>query len=196
MEPGMRADGRSGVVAGFGALGAVPFAIPECPIEQTIRARDPQVRSALHDEAKRRGQRADAWLVADTDGARALAKTESALRPLVAGIVERHGDAVVVSAPRVRYVHRPQLAEPWMRIHASGPSILLPLILRDLDRRKGRTVRIDDHGGPFQLEAEAPLANLLGYAEWLDELCEGRAELSLRLVRYSAVDLDDGPEAA
>jgi translation elongation factor EF-G len=57
-------------------------------------------------------------------------------------------------------------------------------------------VRIDDHGGPFQLEAEAPLANLLGYAEWLDELCEGRAELSLRLVRYSAVDLDDGPEAA
>lgn len=194
----MRTDTMDAASPGAGhARGVVPLALPECPIEQVIRARDASTRSALHEEARARpARRADAWLIADAEGVRAIARSEGALRPFVAGIVERHGAAVVVGAPRVRYSHRPTLSEPWMRITASGPSGLLPLILRDLDRRKGRTLRIDDHGGPFALEAEAPLANLLGYADWLDELCEGRADLAMRLVRYAAVDVDPGPEAA
>lgn len=193
----MRLETSGAWSAGSLARGAVPLAIPECPIEQAVRTRDPGVRNALRDQARGRPPRqADAWLVAADEGVRIVARTEGALRPVVAGIVERHGRDVVVSAPRVRYVHRPCLAEPWMRIVATGPAALLPLVLRDLGRRKGRTVRIDDHGGPFALVADAPLANLLGYAEWFEDLCEGRGDVSLRLVRYVTIDLDDGPDAA
>ena len=46
------------------------------------------------------------------------------------------------------------------------------------------------------IEAEAPLANLLGYGDWLDDLAEGRADLSMWLARYVPVDVDDGPDAA
>lgn len=193
----MRREAFGESPAGSVARGVVPLATPECPIEQAVRARFPAARAALHEAARLRPDpRGDAWLVAVDEGVRVLAKTEGALRPVVAGIVERHGRDVVVSAPRVRYMHRPNLAEPWMRIDATGPAALLPLVLRDLERRMGRTVRIDDHGGPFALEADAPLANLLGYAEWFDDLCEGRGVVSLRLLRYATVDLDDGPDAA
>lgn len=177
--------------------GAASLAFPEHPIEQSIRSPDPRVRSELAGEALRRRPRDDdARLVAEPDGARVLARTEGALAPVVAALSDRYGRDVVVGAPRVRYAHRPRYAEPWMRLSMSGPSSFLPLVLRDLARRKGRVVRVDEHGGPFALEAEAPLANLLGYADWLADLCEDRAELSMRLARYATVDLDDGPDAA
>lgn len=184
-------------VIGGRASGAVPLATPAYPIEQAIRSRDPLVRSRLHDEARRRSARhSDAWLYADPEGVRVRATTERALLPLVAHVVERHGNSVVVGAPRVRYVHRPRLSEPWMRIDVSGPAVLLPLVLRDLERRKSRLLRAEELEDRFAIDAEAPLANLLGYADWLDELSEERAEVSMRFARYEAVEVDDGPEAA
>lgn len=134
---------------GWGRVrGVLPLALPECPIEQAIRARDARAQAALLDEAQKRPDRStDAWLVADADGVRAIARTEGALRRLVSDIVERHAPEVVAGAPRVRYAHRPTLSEPWMRIAASGPVALLPLVLRDLERRRGRTLRVTDHGG-------------------------------------------------
>ena len=68
--------------------------------------------------------------------------------------------------------------------------------MRDLARRKARVLRVEQHRGPFVIEAEAPLANLLGYGDWLDDLAEGRADLSMWLARYVPVDVDDGPDAA
>lgn len=193
----MRTDAMRAMPGWGRARGVLPLALPECPIEQAIRARDPRAQSALLDEARKRPDRfTDAWLVADADGVRAIARTEGALRQLVAGIVERHAPEVTAGAPRVRYVHRPTLSEPWMRITASGPAALLPLVLRDLERRRGRTLRVTDHGGPFEMQAEAPLANLLGYADWYDELCERRGWLAIELARYAPVDVDPGPDAA
>ena len=108
----------------------------------------------------------------------------------------RFRDGIVVGSPTVRYAHGAQLLEPWMVVLMSGPAHFLPLIQRDLARRQARILRVEDHRGPFLLEAEAPLANLLGYAAWLDELAEGSADLSMWLARYVPVVVDDGPEAA
>jgi len=55
---------------------------------------------------------------------------------------------------------------------------------------------IGDHGGAFVLETEAPLASLLGYADWFDALVEGDADLSMWLWRYVPIVVDDGPKAA
>lgn len=193
----MRTDAMRAMPGWGRARGVLPLALPECPIEQLIRARGSRAQSALRAEAQKRPERlADAWLVADVEGVRAIARSEGALRRFVSDIVERHAPEIIASAPRVRYAYRPTLSEPWMRITASGPTALLPLVLRDLERRRGRTLRVTDHGGPFDLEAEAPLANLLGYADWYDELCEGRAWLTMQLARYAPVDVDPGPDAA
>ena len=64
-----------------------------------------------------------------------------------------------------------------------------------LPGRRGHFRRIDDTAKRFVLEAEAPLAGLLGYAAWLDELTESDAEASMWLSRYVPID-DDGPHAA
>lgn len=182
--------------AGFPRTAPAP-GFPEFPIEQSLRCVDPSLHAALAREAGRRAPRdRDAWLVVDPRGACAIARTEGALRPLVGDLAARHGPRLVVGAPRVRYVHRPRLAEPWMRMQLSGPAVFLPPILADLARRKGRTLRLDEHGGPFALAAEAPLAHLLGYADWLADLCEGGVDLSMRLARYVPLQVPEGPDAA
>ena len=135
-------------------------------------------------------------VVAEPAGVRVLARSEGALRPVVDGLRGRFRDGIVVGSPTVRYAHGAQLLEPWMVVLMSGPAHFLPLIQRDLARRQARILRVEDHRGPFVLEAEAPLANLLGYADWLDELVEGSADLSMWLARYVPVVVDDGPEAA
>ena len=37
---------------------------------------------------------------------------------------------------------------------------------------------------------------VIQHADWLDELVEGHADLSMWLARYVPVEVDDGPEAA
>ena len=178
--------------------GATPLMHPECPIEQRLHSADSRVQSELLREAWHRHPPAGegAMVVAESAGVRVLARSEGALRPVVDGLRGRFRDGIVVGSPTVRYAHGAQMLEPWMVVLMSGPAHFLPLIQKDLARRQARILRVEDHRGPFVLEAEAPLANLLGYADWLDELAEGSADLSMWLARYVPVVVDDGPEAA
>ena len=177
---------------------ATPLMHPECPVEQRLRSADARVQGELLREAWHRhpppGE--GAMIVAEPAGVRVLARSEGALRPVVDGLRERFRDDIVVEPPTVRYANGAQMLEPWMVVRMNGPAQFLPLIQKDLGRRQARVLRVEDHRGPFLLEAEAPLANLLGYADWLDELAEGRADLSMWLARYVPVVFDDGPEAA
>lgn len=178
--------------------GTVPLAHPECPIEQRVRATDPHARSELLREAWRAhpppGE--GAMALPDADGLRLLARNEGALRPFADALRTCFRDGIVVERPAVRYARGAQLLEPWMALRSSGPPSHLPLIQRDLARRRARVTRVADHGGRFALEAEAPLANLLGYADWLDDRLEGAADLSMWLSRWVPVVVDEGPEAA
>lgn len=177
---------------------ATPLMHPECPVEQRLRSADARVQGELLREAWHRhpppGE--GAMIVAEPAGVRVLARSEGALRPVVDGLRERFRDDIVVEPPTVRYANGAQMLEPWMVVLMNGPAQFLPLIQKDLGRRQARVLRVEDHRGPFLLEAEAPLANLLGYADWLDELVEGGADLSMWLARYVAIEVDDGPEAA
>ncbi len=178
--------------------GGVPLMHPECPIEQSLHSAHAQVQRELLHEAWRGHPPAGegAMVVPEPAGLRVLARSEGALRPVVDALRERFGDDVVVDPPKVRYAHGARMLEPWMVVLMSGPAHFLPLIQKDLGRRQARVLRVEDHRGPFVMEAEAPLANLLGYADWLGELVEGRADLSMWLARYVAIEVDDGPEAA
>jgi hypothetical protein len=50
-----------------------------------------------------------------------------------------------------------------------------------------KAARAGQHARYIVLDTEVPLATLLGYAEWLDELAEGSAHLSMWLARYVPV---------
>lgn len=170
---------------------------PECPIEQAVYSDDADVQTELTREIWRRHSFLDegTLLVAETKRLRVLARTEGALRGPVEALRERHGPALVVEPPTVRYAHGAPVLEPYMTVLLCGPERYLPLVQRDLVRRRGHFRRIDDTAKRFVLEAEAPLAGLLGYAAWLDELTESDAEASMWLSRYVPID-DDGPHAA
>jgi predicted membrane GTPase involved in stress response len=170
---------------------------PECPIEQALRSDDPLVQAELAREIWRRHSFVDdgALLVAEAKRLRVLARTEGALRAPVEALRERYGGALVVEPPSVRYAHGALVLEPHMTVLLCGPERYLPLVQKDLARRRGHCRRIDDHANRFVLEAEAPLAGLLGYGDWLDELTEADAELSMWLARYVPID-DGGPRAA
>ena len=178
--------------------GTTPLMHPECPIEQRVHTSDVHVRGELLREAWRRHAPAGegAMAVPEPAGVRVLARSEQALRPFVDALRARFRDDIVVERPAVRYAHGARLLEPWMKVLMSGPPHFLPLIQKDLARRQARVSRVEDHGGAFVLEAEAALANLLGYADWLDELFESGADLSMWLSRYVPVVVDEGPEAA
>lgn len=170
---------------------------PECPIEQTLRGRDEGAKARLTQLAWREAAAPeDAVLVAEHDRVRALARSESALARVVARIVQGLGGRIDVRPPAVRYLPGTPVLEPWMTVIASGPDRYLPLVQKDMARRRGRIVRARERAGKFVLEAEAPLAQLLGYTTWLGELTEeALPHASAWLCRYLPVD-DGGPYAA
>jgi hypothetical protein len=174
------------------------IAHPECPIEQSVRGRDDATRTQLARFAwERPAARAGSTLVADDQGLRVLARCEATLSRAVQPLARRFAGRIVLRSPAVRYVPGNPVLEPYMMVDVIGPHVHLPLVRKDMARRGGRVVGVDARGdGTFRLEAEAPLALLMGYASWLAALNErDMPQASARLSRYLPID-DGGPRAA
>ena len=170
---------------------------PECPIEQAITSADPIVQESLLREIWRRTPAYEdgVLLIAQPDRLRVLARTEALLRPAIDALTDRHGTAIVVHAPQVRYALGPPVLEPYMTLLLAGDADWLPQVQRDLHRRRARPERLGQNDGRFTLEVEAPLAALLGYADWIDQASNGMIDAGLWLSRYLPID-DEGPSAA
>jgi hypothetical protein len=169
---------------------------PEYPIEQTVRCRQEQTRAALLQEAWRRRSSADDSLyVADYDGLRILAPTEGALQHAVATLENTYGNALVVEPLSIRYIHGALVLEPWMAVLVNVPARYGFVVEHDFVRRRGQVRRFDQHGAAFVLEGEAPLADLLGYSDWLRVVTKDDPSVAMWLSRYLPID-SDGPKAA
>jgi hypothetical protein len=169
---------------------------PECPIEQAVRSRDARVQGLLLQEIwQRPAWNENALLIADPKSLRILARSERALRAPVAALRQRYGDALVIEPPSIRYAHGAPVLEPYMMVLLQGAAEHLAPVQRDIARRRGHVERLDRHGTRFVLEAEAPLANLLGYDAWVTTRMAGCTDPSLWLSRYLPID-DDGSYAA
>jgi hypothetical protein len=170
---------------------------PELPIEQSLRAADPAVQTELMQEIwhGQPSREEGALLVADPKCLRVLARSEGALRPPVDALLRRFGSALVVEPPTVRYLHGAPVLEPYMMLLLCGPAHHLQPLQRDLAKRRCEIRRLDHHSGLFVLEAEAPLADLLGYNAWLAGRTEGSTDVSMWLSRYVPIGAD-GPYAA
>lgn len=169
---------------------------PECPIEQAVWSPDTAVQAALLQEIWRRENFVDVavLLVADPKRLRVLARCEAALRRPVLALKARHGPSLIVEAPMVRYAHGAPVLEPWMTVIASGPVAYRGRVQGELGGRSATITRLDSRADSFVLEAEAPLARILGWGDWLETDANG-VEASMWLSGYRPIG-DDGPRAA
>jgi elongation factor G len=78
----------------------------------------------------------------------------------------------------------PVLLEPVMTIEVVVPADYMGPVINDLNARRGRIVRIAARRDAQVVDAEAPLAEMFGYATNLRSLTQGRAVYTMQLDRY------------
>ena len=60
-------------------------------------------------------------------------------------------------------------------------------VIGDLNARRGRIMGMEQEGGGQKIRAQAPLANMFGYATGLRSLSQGRATYTMQFSRYQPV---------
>lgn len=78
----------------------------------------------------------------------------------------------------------PVLLEPYMAVEVSVPEEHQGEILGDLSRRRGRILSLGSNAAGPAVQAEAPLAEMFGYANAIRSLSKGRASYSMKPVRF------------
>jgi elongation factor G len=81
----------------------------------------------------------------------------------------------------------PVLLEPIMLITLSVPEECVGDVIGDLNSRRGRPQGMEPAGGMTEIKAEAPMAEMLGYAPDLRSITGGRGDYTLELLRYEEV---------
>lgn len=168
------------------------------PLETLARKRASVRQIAFAREARR--------VLVDTDevvfqtldhGLAILAANEDALEEPRRILREMYGDFVEVRDPRVRYMPGPR--GPIMQVRITARRDNAPAILRELRNRGVRLLEECTRNRVYIVRVEARLTTLLGLPARLDEITEGLAMHSIRLIRYAPV-LEDpdgtGPRAA
>ncbi len=171
---------------------------PEYPIAQTFGSDDPATREQLMRQTWQDvADPESARFVADREGLRVLARSEGALKRVAGILRQRYGTMLFAQRAEVRYLPGTPALEPYMVVLVNAPARYLAQVRKDLLARRGRITRVVDRT-LFVLEGEAPLADLLGYYDWMrDVLGEdgGRSHVATWLSRYVPID-GGGPEAA
>lgn len=80
-----------------------------------------------------------------------------------------------------------KLLEPIFKLEIISPENFIGNVVSDLNSRKGRVLSMSMRGAMHVLQAEAPLANLFGYATDLRSVSQGRASFSMEFKEYSVL---------
>ncbi len=78
----------------------------------------------------------------------------------------------------------PAILEPIVSLEVVGPEDFIGAVINDLNSRRGRIVGIEPRGDMQVVDAEAPLAEMFGYATALRSLTQGRAVYTMQFSRY------------
>jgi elongation factor G len=86
------------------------------------------------------------------------------------------------------------LLEPIMKVELVTPETYVGSLIGDLNFRRGHIQAQDMRGSATVIHAMVPLSNMLGYAETLRVLSQGRAAFTMQFDHYASVPLpEDGP---
>ena len=81
----------------------------------------------------------------------------------------------------------PVLLEPIMLVRLSVPEESVGDVIGDLNGRRGRPHGMEPVGAMTQIEAELPMAELLGYAPDLRSITGGQGDYTMEFLRYEEV---------
>ena len=81
----------------------------------------------------------------------------------------------------------PALLEPLMQLEVVAPDEYLGDIVGDLNARRGKVEGMEMRVGSRVVQAQAPLAEMFGYATILRTLTQGRGVFSMEFTQYEAV---------
>jgi elongation factor G len=82
---------------------------------------------------------------------------------------------------------KPIALEPIMSLEVVLPEEFLGEVIGNLSGRRGKIIGVEAHKGTQTVKAEAPLAEMFGYATDLRSLTQGRATYTMQFARYSPV---------
>src|SRR4030042_784692 len=82
---------------------------------------------------------------------------------------------------------KPVILEPIMSIEVVTPEDYLGDVIGDLNSRRGRVLNIERRGNVQVIKAQAPLAELFGYATALRSKTQGRATYTMQFSHYDEV---------
>lgn len=82
---------------------------------------------------------------------------------------------------------KPMLLEPQFKLEIVTPEDFTGNIISDLNARRGKVMNINARGNYQVINAEAPLAELFGYATDIRSKSQGRASFSMEFSEYSPV---------
>jgi elongation factor G len=118
-------------------------------------------------------------------------------------VVETHGgdviapvmfrDAAAWATERALSAAGIEEAEPWGALVVTVPDAAVGRVVGDLARRRARIKRTESRGTIQEIVAEAPLAELIGYATALRNLTAGRGLFSVEPTCYRPVTATRGP---
>ena len=80
-----------------------------------------------------------------------------------------------------------ELLEPMFKLEAVSPDDFVGNVISDLNSRRGKILQMNMKNGFQVISAEAPLANLFGYATDIRSISQGRASFSMEFLEYASV---------
>ena len=89
---------------------------------------------------------------------------------------------------------KPVLLEPYTRLEISVPQEYVSNLVGYISSKRGRIINIDTKGKQKLIIAQAPLAQMFGYAQTFRSLSSGRATFSLRFSHYEPVPPDSAQQ--
>ena len=84
----------------------------------------------------------------------------------------------------------PRLLEPMMKVEVEVPEDFTGHVVNDLAGRRGRVQGMEPLRGLQVIDAEVPLAEMVGYATALRSATQGRASYTMHFSHYAEVPSD------
>ncbi|MBU2541640.1 MAG: elongation factor G [Candidatus Omnitrophica bacterium] len=82
---------------------------------------------------------------------------------------------------------RPVLLEPYMSLEVTSPEEYINSLVGNICQRRGKIINIEAKANQKVIYAEAPLAEMFGYASVFRSLSSGRANCSMHFKKYEQV---------
>jgi hypothetical protein len=122
-------------------------------------------------------------------------RNETALKRVVDQLAGYRWQHLAVDQPQARSRTDP-VRVAWMHVHVRSPRRFAALIKDELFRRGGRTSSAEFFAEVAILSGRAPLADLIGYSDWVAQTTDGKARVTSRLAEWRIGDKEPAPPGA